>query len=262
MFECWSSGSSPRLCYSISPTLQADIALDPRTKLLASLMLIMAILLVEKPTGILMMGVLLVLVMRLSHTSFKIYGQNLLLISWLLTATFLTHVWGRATVLPGSNEAFTAGGIALGRLSIMLGWVTILGRSSSPLELVSGIEQLCIPLRRVGVPIQKFSLIVMLSIRFLPLLFEEGQHLLHAYLARGFGWHDGALTVRVKHIGALFLPLFSHLLRRVEHLTLAMENRAFQLDAERTSLYILRMGFLDYCILCACLPALFCGYIF
>ncbi len=224
-------------------------------------MLIVASFLIEEPSGILLMSVLFVLVMWVSNTSFRIYGHNLLLISWLLAATFLTHMWAQHAAPPGGTNAFTEAGLAIGKLSIMLGWVTILGRSSSPLELVSGIERLCDPLRGLGVPTRKFSLVAMLSMRFLPLLLEEGLHLRHAYLARGFGWNDGSLAVRLKHVGVLFLPLFSHMLRRVEHLTLAMENRAFNLNEERTSLYVLRMGIVDYCILGACLPVLFWGYI-
>jgi energy-coupling factor transport system permease protein len=207
------------------------------------------------------MSVLVVLVMRVGQVSFRVYGRNLLMISWLLAVTFLTYAWRQPIALPGGIDGFTEGGIAVGKLSIMLGWVTILGRSSSPLELVSAIEWLCLPLRRIGAPVQKFSLVAMLSMRFLPLLFDEGQHLLHAYLARGFEWNNSSLTVRIKHVGAFFLPLFSHLLRRVEHLTLAMENKAFQLDEERTSLYVLKMKRVDYGVLCACLPVLFCGYV-
>ena len=231
-----------------------SVALDPRTKLLACIMLLAASFLLEEPAGVLLMSVMLVFVMWGSRVSFRLYGRKLLLISWLLAATFLTHAWGT-----GGAEGFTEGGIAVGKLGLMLGWVTILGSSSSPLELVSGLEGLCVPLRRVGVPIHDLSLVAMLSIRFLPLLSEEGQYLFHACLARGFGWNSGSLPTRLKNVGVLFLPLFSHLLRRVDHLTLAMENRAFQLDRERTSLYVLHMRRADYAVLCACLPALFFG---
>ena len=224
-------------------------------------MLIGATFLIETPAGMLVMSVLLVLGMHVSHVSFRTYGQNLLLISWLLAVTFLTHVWSQYTVTPGGGDGLAEGGVAVGKLCIMLGWVTILSRVSSSLELVNGLERLCIPLRRIGIPVRKFSFVAMLSMRFLPLLFDEGHSLLHAYLARGFEWNSGSLIVRFKHVGALFLPLFSHLLRRVEHLTLAMENRAFLLDEERTSLYVLNMRPLDYGILCACLPVLFFGYV-
>lgn len=234
-------------------------ALDPRTKLLAALMLVTASVLIDSLTGVLLMSALFVAVMLLSQTSFRVYGQNLLLISWLLAMTFLMHVWGQYSMSPDRLSALSGGGLAVVRLCLMLGWVTILSRSSSPLELVNGIESLCAPLRHVGFPVQKFSIVAMLSMRFLPLLFEEGRHLHQAYLARGFDWNEGPPAIRIRHVAELFLPLFSHLLRRVDLLVPAMENRAFQLDGERTSLYSSGMGRFDYFVLCVSVAALLCG---
>jgi energy-coupling factor transporter transmembrane protein EcfT len=97
--------------------------------------------------------------------------------------------------------------------------------------------------------VQKFSIVAMLSIRFIPILLEERQHLVRAYVARGMDMNERNLLVRLKNYVFLCVPLFNSLLRRTEHLTLAMESRAFRVQADRTSLHEFRMKFPDYLVL-------------
>ncbi|PID57004.1 hypothetical protein CSB45_08755 [candidate division KSB3 bacterium] len=223
--------------------------LDPRTKLLASAMLVGASFCVQSPKALSVLGAAFLILAYSCRMSFKLYGQRLLMIVWLLAATFLTHVWGHAADVLG-------GGIAVARIGIVLGWVTLLGSSSTALELVNGLERLCLPLRRLGVPVRQLSLVAMLSMRFLPVLVEEGRALYQAGLARGLEWNHGSLSTRLQQIAIFLLPLFSHLLRRVDRLTLAMENRAFQPGRERTSLSIQTLGVWDYAVLAGCAPLL------
>ena len=115
---------------------------------------------------------------------------------------------------------------------------------------MNGLERLLRPLQWLGFPVQKLSIVAMLSIRFIPILLEEGQHLVHAYIARGLDLTNGNIAARLKNSVFFCGPLFSSMIRRVEHLTLAMENRAFQAGAERSSLYEFHMKFADYSILC------------
>jgi energy-coupling factor transport system permease protein len=57
------------------------------------------------------------------------------------------------------------------------------------------------------------------------------------------------IPIRLKHYVLLCVPLFNSMLRRADHLTLAMESRAFQAQADRSSLRELRMKFVDYLVL-------------
>ncbi len=136
---------------------------------------------------------------------------------------------------------------------MVVGWVTILETSSSALEIVNAIERLLRPGERFGLPVQKLTVITMLSLRFIPILFEERQHLVHAFIARSLDLSDGNIVIRLKNYVLLCEPLFSSMLRRVEHLTLAMENRSFHAGSDRTSLYELRMTLIDYLVIGASL---------
>jgi energy-coupling factor transport system permease protein len=89
----------------------------------------------------------------------------------------------------------------------------------------------------------------MLSIRFIPILHEEKQHLMHTYIARGMDINSKNIPARLKHYVLLCVPLFNSMLRRVDHLALAMDSRAFRAQADRTSLHEFHMQFVDYLVI-------------
>jgi energy-coupling factor transport system permease protein len=234
--------------------------LDPRTKFLATVGLIAATFLTRSLVyfaGI--FGVFVIVFLR-SKTPLRVVLRNVLLLSWLLVFTFVAQIWGQIffapqeTTLPTFSlggmlityQGLTEGVLAIGQLVVVVGWVSILGCSTSPMELIAGLESLLRSLRLRGIQIQKLSIVTMLSMRFIPILFEESQHLVRAYIARGIDLHAGNLVVRLKNYVMLCAPLFNSMLRRADHLTLAMESRAFQARAERTSLYTLRLRCRDY----------------
>lgn len=229
--------------------------LDPRTKFLTIVVFIAATLTTTNMGGLLAISGIWGIAYFVTQLPLWKYFRNLILLSWLLVITFVVHVWGnRPGAYDGSltltQNGLMEGGLALGQLVLVIGWVTILGSSSSPLEIVSGLERLLHPLQRIGLPVQKFSIIVLLSMRFIPILLKEGQHLVYAYVARGIELKQGNIITRLKNSVLLCVPLFHNMIRRVEHLTLAMENRAFQVGITRSSLYELHMRSLDYLILC------------
>jgi energy-coupling factor transport system permease protein len=236
------------------------VNLDPRTKFLAICLLISATFLTEHLVYFTGVACLCIVLVFLTRTSLVRYLRNILLLSWLIVFTFFAPVWGnvfgehqvifvapKGITFPSSS--LLSGLLATAKLLVVVGWVTILGATSSALELAYGLERLLRPLRFVGLPTHTLSILVMLSIRFMPILFTEGQHLVHAYIARGIDLRSGSLTTRLKNVVLLCSPLFSSMLRRVEYLTLAMEARAFQARANRSSLYESQMRSLDYAVL-------------
>jgi energy-coupling factor transport system permease protein len=234
--------------------------LDPRTKFLATVGLIAAIFLTENLVYFSGMVVLLLITFLISKTPPRIFIRNILLLSWLLVFTFFLRIWGEmASVYHESfTQGFSVGKIfipykgllesllAVSQLVMVVGWVTILGCSTSPLEIVHGLERLFRPLRILGIPVHKFTIVTMLSIRFIPILFEEKEHLVRAYIARGMDINSKNIPARLKHYVLLCVPLFNSMLRRVDHLAIAMESRAFQAQADRTSLFKLHMRSADY----------------
>jgi energy-coupling factor transport system permease protein len=89
----------------------------------------------------------------------------------------------------------------------------------------------------------------MMSVRFLPIFFEEQQILVRAHIARGIDFSAGNFFERLKRYGVLCVSLFSSMLRRVDYLATAMDARAFRAGETRTVLCDLRMTWVDYFVL-------------
>lgn len=218
--------------------------LDPRTAFLATIMLILTTFRVSQEFSLLMISGLFLFALFITSTPLRIYIRNLSLLAWFMLFTFFAYVWGEEFADPRENIG--AGLQAIGQLSVVVGWATILGNNVSPLALVNGLERLFRPAGRLRPFVSRVSIIAMLSLRFIPILVQESQHLRDAYAARGIEIQRGSVINRLKNSALLCGPLFSSLLRRVEYVALAMESRAFHAEAKRTSFYELRMTWLDY----------------
>ena len=228
------------------------MSLDPRTKLLGVVMLLVTTFLVEQIRCLLGLSLLFTVLALVTKTSVMTYIKHLILLSWLFIVTFCLHIWANdaghvSGVFP--SDGVVHGFMAVGQLSVAVGWITILNRTSSPLELMSGFERLLHPLQQAGIPIHNISIIGMLSVRFLPIVFEEGQYLVQAYIARGIELNRGAMGTRLKNALLLCVPLLSMMMRRVEHITCAMENRGFCVDVARSSFHEFRLRVVDYIVL-------------
>ena len=194
------------------------------------------------------LAAILLVTLRLAHVPVDRLGRNLLMVSWLALFTMGVHVIGENGAGQSLQLGLQTGGIATARLLLIVGWGTALAHSSSPLMLVTALEQLLSPLKRLGIPIQSFSLVGMLSLRFLPILIHEQQMLVRTYIARGIDIPHEPRQTRLRLYVLMCVPLFTHLLRRVEHLSAAMESRGFQVLATRTVLYQTHLRPVDYAL--------------
>jgi energy-coupling factor transport system permease protein len=223
--------------------------LDPRTMILATTGLIVATLFSRHILALGGLVLLLIIAFVLFRTPFRRFLRNMLLLSWLLGVTFIINFWGNFEETNLSLHSVGNSLLAVARLITVVGWGTLLGAVLSPLEMVAGLERLLAPLRALRLPIHTFSLVAMLSVRFLPIFFEEQQTLMRAHIARGIDFSAGNFFERLKHYGFFCVPLFNSMLRHVDHLAIAMDARAFRVSEARTVLCDLRMTWVDCLVL-------------
>ena len=228
----------------------------PQTKLLAATAMIAATFSAQRGGMLLLLGGAAALTMRLTGASFCRALRHLAMLSWLLLMTGGIRLYGTLSsgsfdgiIRPadaawrlGLNDAL----IGMAQIGLLVVWVETLNAAAPPLEMVAGLTHLLRPLNRLGAPVSSIAMTAMLACRFLPMLAQEADALMQARIARGLEWSPNSWRVRVKQVALLCVPLFNSLLRRVEWLTLAMENRAFTLHAAQTSLHACRMAAQDY----------------
>ena len=120
----------------------------------------------------------------------------------------------------------------------------VLTRTTSPSDLVGGIERLLRPFSRVGVPSQDIAVMIAMALRFMPMLMEEYDRLRTAQMARGADFTTGGLLLRGRAIAALAVPLLLSSFRRADELAVAMEARGYR-RGPRTTLRELRFSGTD-----------------
>lgn len=106
-------------------------------------------------------------------------------------------------------------------------------------ELITGLDHLLIPLRRIGIQTMDLVMVVQVMLRFLPLLAISAERIAKAQASRGAEWGTtkGGLVAQVRRVVPLLVPLLLTSLRRSESMALAMDARAYGLKDCRTSVY-------------------------
>ena len=227
--------------------------LDPRTKLIASMALMIVALSARSFGPLLTFAIFLLFAIALTRLSYRLVLNNLKPFIWLFTFTFGLHALltpGRAVfLLPLSEHAVTAEGLRLGaffavRLAAVIVAASLLTLTTSPMQLTGGLERLFSPLQRFGFPAGDLAMMISIALRFIPVLVDEAERLRKAQLARGADFGGNPLR-RVKNLVPLLAPLFVAAFDRADRLALAMESRCYQGGAERTHYHVLRLGRAD-----------------
>lgn len=133
-------------------------------------------------------------------------------------------------------------------LLLYLGSLT-LTLTTTPVALAEGIMLLLRPFRRLGVPVEEFGLMTLVSLRFIPVLIQEAEQLMKAQMSRGADFTTGSLGERIRRLGSLLVPLVEGALRRADNLSSALEARGYGTTGEATLLHEGRLRLADWAVL-------------
>ena len=217
--------------------------LDPRVKLIATIVFIISLFLVDNFWGYLTAGLFLAFSIRLSHVPFKFMVRGMKAILFLLIFTvifnlFLTpgqplvSIW-RLTITREGLE--TAVKMAI-RLSFLIIGSSVMTLTTTPNNLTDGMESLMKPLRRLHVPVHEIAMMMSIALRFIPILLEETDKIMKAQMARGADFESGNLIQKAKSLVPLLVPLFISAFRRASDLAMAMEARCYRGGEGRTKM--------------------------
>lgn len=250
------------------PTRSLLHRLDPRVRLLGVLLLGCA-LIARGQVAVLFLGLVLVLLLLVAARvplGHALRGLRplwpLFLILLVFQLLFYPH---RQAVAAGSPALWQAGHFVVsgaGMAALVGLWVrmislvlllTLLTSIADATDLVHAVEGLFRPLQRIGFPAHELALVLVVALRFLPLLAQEMERLMKAQAARGadFGRGRGRLVQRVRRTFPLLIPLFVLTLRRAEELAIAMEARGYVGGKGRSHFVRLRMRRADWLALAA-----------
>ena len=185
--------------------------------------------------------------------SLVLYGIKPLLI--LLVITFTIHGFTNSQdnheilfqlgFLTASYQGLEKGLFFCLRLLLVVLGSSLLTLTTSSVQITYAVEKLLTPLKAFHFPVAEFSLMMSVSLRFIPVLLEELEKLIMAQTARGASFRKGNIKERLKSLSSLLIPLFNSALDRADQLAVAMEVRGFNPDAPRTSINEYKLGYAD-----------------
>ncbi len=216
--------------------------LDPRTKLIAVTLYIVALFLADWFVTYGLLFLLLALAVRISRVPLKslVGGMKPVVFILVFTAlinlfytpgeTVLVKVWVLTVTLEGVLSAF----FMVARILMLIAGTFLLTYTTSPILLTDGMESLLGPLKAVHVPVHELSMMMSIALRFIPTLIEETDKIMSAQRARGADFETGGLIRRAKAMVPLLVPLFISAFRRADELAVAMECRCYHGGEGRT----------------------------
>ena len=144
------------------------------------------------------------------------------------------------------QEGVERAGFILVRLVIMIGITSLLTLSTMTTDINNGIEGLLAPLKLLKIKVGVFSMMISLTLRFIPTLIEESRKIMKAQASRGVDFEEGRLKDKVSQIVSLLIPMFVISFKRADDLANAMEARGYVIGAKRTKLDELKLRWRDY----------------
>lgn len=223
--------------------------LDPRTKILLTVAMIVAVFVVKTMVGYGLILGFMYLVSKLSNIPFKMLVKGIKPLKFILILTFILNLffntgttmlveWGFIKI---SYEGLsTAVHYSLRLVFLVLG-TSLMTLTTSPIALSDGIEMLLSPLKKIHFPAHELAMMMSIALRFIPTLMEEADKIMKAQMARGADFESGNLLARAKAMVPLLVPLFVSAFRRAGDLAMAMESRCYHGGENRTRLRVLKI---------------------
>jgi energy-coupling factor transport system permease protein len=222
--------------------------MDPRIKLAAVFVMLVASFLIDSFLGFAVVLPLLVLIQVISRVPLGyLLRGSAFFVGFLVFILFFqvlfypgdvpgsSYLW-RWNFLSISTEGIRSA-VILGLRVVFLYYVTtMLMLTTSLVDLTNGLELIFGPLQRIGVPVNELVLVFVIAIKFVPIFIEEIERLARAQTARGVPFDEGGPIKRARRIGRLLVPIFIGGFARADLLSTAMHTRCYRGGRYRTKL--------------------------
>ncbi len=192
--------------------------LDPRTKLVGTLVFIFSLFLFRSFAAYVVATICLAAVIRASKVpfGFMVKGLKSIMILLMITVVFnmfltpgtpLVKIW-RLTI---TQEGVKQAAFMAIRLTYLIIGSSVMTLTTTPNQLTDGMEKGLRPLNKLHVPVHEVAMMMSIALRFIPIL-------------------------KAKSMVPLLVPLFISAFRRANDLAMAMEARGYHGGEGRTKM--------------------------
>lgn len=227
--------------------------LDPRVKLVMTLVYIVAVFIPQNWAGLALAIGFLALCVALSRLPLRLIGKSLKPILPIIVFTSLLNIFyvsGGVTLVDWGIFHITTRGLTTAvfialRIACLIAGSSLMTYTTTPTALTDALERLLRPLNALHVNVHELSMMMTIALRFIPTLIEETDKIMSAQKARGADMESGGLVRRAKALIPVLIPLFVSSFRRAYELATAMECRCYQGGQGRTRMKQLHLAARD-----------------
>ena len=224
--------------------------LDPRTKIIGTLLLIVTIFCAGTFPALGIVALATAGLFALARVPLLQALRSIAPLSFIILLTALFNLfyvqggdmyvdWGWCAI---SQEGVRSAAFMAVRLTLLLLSGSLLTLTTTSLDITEALERLLTPLARIGVPAHEFSLVLGIALKFLPQFAEEFRIIRTAQLARGAKLATSPVKGGLSGLTSLLVPLFASAFRHADTLSGAMDARCYHGAVGRTRLNPLRFA--------------------
>lgn len=148
---------------------------------------------------------------------------------------------------------FTRKGLSVASTASCLTFIILQSASlclatTTPEQLAFALRWFMLPLRCIGVPVAEIVLTLMLSLRFINLVFDEVRNVALGIVSRRINWKQLTMMETIDIFAAYIRRIFKNIFSHAEQISQAMIVRGFRGDSNAHKLYFLSdssMGMAD-----------------
>lgn len=216
--------------------------LDARSKFLVTILYIGLLFMANNWVGYVVLVLMAFLGIHLSKIPLAYFLKGIRPMIWLITFTAALQI----LFTPAADPLFSFGlisvseaGIARGvlifmRFVLIIVISTLLTLTTEALEIADAIEFYLQPLNKLNFPVAETTMMLSISLRFVPTMVDEADVIMNAQRSRGVSFDEGTIIERIKSFIPVLIPLFISSYDRAPQLATAMEARAYRGGENRT----------------------------
>ena len=233
--------------------------LDPRTKLLAVTLYIVALFCAKSVYAYGAVIAVLAVCVIVSRVPLRSLTKGLEPVYVIVLFTALMNLFFTAgtpicdlwLLRRISWEGVRSAAVMVLRILLLIMGTFLLTYTTSPISLTDALEHLLSPLKKLKLPVHELSMMMSIALRFIPTLIEETDKIMSAQKARGADFESGNIFRRARSLIPILVPLFISAFRRADELATAMECRCYHGGEGRTALHVLKYRAADWLVLAA-----------
>lgn len=195
-------------------------------KLLWLITFIIIVLMCDDLKILLALTFMCLLAVEMARINRKIYIKTIWNLKYLFIFLILIYFFLENDLLFGVITCLRLFNIVLVSMMLIL--------TTPPLALMEGIKKILLPLKFVGLPVNRISFSIYLAIRFIPTIMDVGSKIMKSQASRGVDYNASQLKEKILALKTMLVPLFILTVRKADNLADALEVRLYDIDADRT----------------------------